>query len=680
MASKKNNSNKQETKRTEESKEQKEEVKSENVVEKNGEKAQENETEKKDLKAEKVVFKSNEKPKEEKKEKAPRIESKALTKAEEEKMGILEKKENAKRKAGAVAIILVSILAVILILSTGFALIHSTKNTMAKGVRINNIDLSGLTYDEAKEKLDEAFKTVLDVEIELNYEDYGYRVESDDVELSYNFQKELDEAYSIGRKGNIIECNYRLIATAFKGKDFTINYQYNDEDINTIVEEIATSVPGLVTQYSYYIEDDNLIINPGTDGVQVQKDNLKQIITNFLNNRNPLEIAKNFQNEKATIPCQNVKADPIDIDKIYSEVHTEPENAYFIAATETEKAKIFTDVDGIDFAISIEEAKEKLNEDLEEYVIPLSRQKAEITINDIGLEAFPNKLQEFSTRYDASNWGRSENLKIATGKIDGTVLMPGQQFSFNGVVGERTVQAGYKNAAIFEGDQVVDGLAGGICQVSSTLYNAALLANLQIDERYNHSFKTSYLAFGRDATVVYGIKDLKFTNTRSYPIKIDGYAENGIVNFAIYGIEEDEEYTINIIPVVNSSIPYDTQTKVNNSLAPGSVRVLQAGGAGARVTTYKEMVLNGAVISKEVITNDFYKAMPRIVETGPEAAVVPNPEPTPEPEPVVETPSEPTPEPAPVPTPEPEPEPTPEPTPEPAPTPEPETPSETPAE
>ena len=680
MASKKNNSNKQETKRTEESKEQKEEVKSENVVEKNGEKAQENETEKKDLKAEKVVFKSNEKPKEEKKEKAPRIESKALTKAEEEKMGILDKKENAKRKAGAVAIILVSILAVILILSTGFALIHSTKNTMAKGVRINNIDLSGLTYDEAKEKLDEAFKTVLDVEIELNYEDYGYRVESDDVELSYNFQKELDEAYSIGRKGNIIECNYRLIATAFKGKDFTINYQYNDEDINTIVEEIATSVPGLVTQYSYYIEDDNLIINPGTDGVQVQKDNLKQIITNFLNNRNPLEIAKNFQNEKATIPCQNVKADPIDIDKIYSEVHTEPENAYFIAATETEKAKIFTDVDGIDFAISIEEAKEKLNEDLEEYVIPLSRQKAEITINDIGLEAFPNKLQEFSTRYDASNWGRSENLKIATGKIDGTVLMPGQQFSFNGVVGERTVQAGYKNAAIFEGDQVVDGLAGGICQVSSTLYNAALLANLQIDERYNHSFKTSYLAFGRDATVVYGIKDLKFTNTRSYPIKIDGYAENGIVNFAIYGIEEDEEYTINIIPVVNSSIPYDTQTKVNNSLAPGSVRVLQAGGAGARVTTYKEMVLNGAVISKEVITNDFYKAMPRIVETGPEAAVVPNPEPTPEPEPVVETPSEPTPEPAPVPTPEPEPEPTPEPTPEPAPTPEPETPSETPAE
>ena len=597
-------------------------------------------------------------------------------------MGILEKKENAKRKVGAVAIILVSILAVILILSTGFALIYSTKNTMAKGVRINNIDLSGLTYDEAKEKLDEAFKTVLDVEIELNYEDYGYRVESDDVELSYNFQKELDEAYSIGRKGNIIECNYQLIATAFKGKDFTINYQYNDEDINTIVEEIATSVPGLVTQYSYYIEDDNLIINPGTDGVQVQKDNLKQIITNFLNNRNPLEIVKNFQNEKATIPCQNVKADPIDIDKIYSEVHTEPENAYFIAATETEKAKIFTDVDGIDFAISIEEAKEKLNEESEEYVIPLSRQKAEITINDIGLEAFPNKLQEFSTRYDASNWGRSENLKIATEKIDGTVLMPGQQFSFNGVVGERTVQAGYKNAAIFEGDQVVDGLAGGICQVSSTLYNAALLANLQIDERYNHSFKTSYLAFGRDATVVYGIKDLKFTNTRSYPIKIDGYAENGIVNFAIYGIEEDEEYTINIIPVVNSSIPYDTQTKVNNSLAPGSVRVLQAGGAGARVTTYKEMVLNGAVISKEVITNDFYKAMPRIVETGPEAAAVPNPEPTPEPmpepEPVVEAPSEPTPEPAPVPTPEPEP--APEPTPEPAPVSETETPSETPAE
>lgn len=349
---------------------------------------------------------------------------------------------------------------------------------------------------------------------------------------------------------------------------------------------------------------------------------MKKIIEDKLKNRNPLEIVKKFKNEEIEIPVKEVKTDAIDMDKIYNEVHSEPQNAYYTPATATEKTKIYADVDGIDFAISIDEAKAKLNEELSEYIIPLNRKKAEVTINDIGLEAFPNKLQEFSTRYDASLWARSENLRIATSKIDGVVLMPGQQFSFNGVVGERTVQEGYKNAAIYEGDAVVDGLAGGICQISSTLYNVALLANLQIDERYNHSFKTSYLEAGKDATVVYGIKDLKFTNNRSYPIKIEGNAENGVVNFAIYGIEEDIEYKINIIPVITSTTPYNVQTITDYSLAPGTQIVKQGGMSGYRVTTYKEKVLNGAIISKEVISNDIYKPMNRIIKVGPTQAPV----------------------------------------------------------
>jgi len=605
------------------------------------------EVKKEEKKAEQVVFKNEEKKTV---EKTPRIE-KAANKAEEAKQEILENNENSVRKAGAIAIVIVAILITILLFSTSFALLHSTKNTIARGVKINNIDLSCLTYDEAKDKLKEAFKTTLDVDIDLSYEDYNYKIKSEDVEFSYDFQKELDEAYKIGRNGNIVECNYNLILTALLGKNFEIEYKFNENDVDTIVDEISTSVPGLVKQYSHYLDGDNLIIKPGTDGIKVEKDELKEIIVSDLKGRNPLEIIKNFKNEKEKIPCKQVKADSIDIDKVYSEVHTEPQNAYYTPATDTEKAKIFADVDGIDFAISIDEAKEKVKESAEEYVIPISRQKAEITINDIGLEAFPNLLQEFSTRYDASNWGRSENLKIATGKIDGTVLMPGQQFSFNGVVGERTIEEGYKNAAIFSNGRVEDGLAGGICQISSTLYNAALLANLQIDERYNHSFKTSYLSYGRDATVVYGTKDLKFTNTRSYPIKIDGTAENGVVTFAIYGIEEDTEYEINIIPVVTSTIPYTTQTTVDYSLDPGETAVVQGGQGGARVTTYKETILNGEIISKEEITSDIYQPMTRIVKTGPagtpassEPAYEPPAEPSPAsdstPEPPAEEPAE----------------------------------------
>ena len=157
-------------------------------------------------------------------------------------------------------------------------MIHSTKSTIAKGVKINQIDISGLTYEEARDKLEEAFKTILDVEIELDYDDYQYKIKADDVGLSYDFQKELDEAYSIGRKGNLLQCNYQLIVTAIAGKYINVDYKYSDTDVDSVVDEISTSVPGLVKNYSYYIEDDNLIINPGEDGIQVEKDQLNFLL------------------------------------------------------------------------------------------------------------------------------------------------------------------------------------------------------------------------------------------------------------------------------------------------------------------------------------------------------------------------------------------------------------------
>lgn len=585
---------------------------------------------KEETKEEKLVFKSSEEEKP--KEKDKKEEKKADSEKKEEKKAPQTSKQpeepkeenlkddRKKKKVLIFIIIVMSILVVILIFSTIFTLLHSRKNTIASGVKIKNIDVSGMTYEDAKSKLDKIFKNIMKSNIDLVYgDDYKYTITAEDVELSYDFKDTLDEAYSIGRTGNVFKANYNLLSSALFKKNIDVKYSYNEKNIASIIDEVSASIPGVVTQYSHYIEGDNLIITPGKDGVQVDKDKLKYLIAENLINRNPLTEGKT---EKIKIPYNQVKANEIDIDKIYEEVHTEPKDAYFEPATETEKAKIYADVDGIDFAISIDEAKEKLKEDLEEYVIPITRKKANVTINDIGLEAFPNKLQEFSTTYDASNWGRSENLRIATSKIDGTVLMPNQQFSFNGVVGERTVQEGYKNAAIYEGDSVVDGLAGGICQVSSTLYNAALLANLKIDERYNHSFKPTYVNAGRDATVVYGVKDFKFTNTRSYPIKIEGSAANGVITFSIYGIEEDVEYKINIISTVNSTIPFDVQTVQDNSLAPGAQQVVQLGATGYKSTTYKETVLNGTIISKEVISNDTYKAMARIIHVGPQITPV----------------------------------------------------------
>ena len=140
--------------------------------------------------------------------------------------------------------------------------------------------------------------------------------------------------------------------------------------------------------------------------------------------------------------------------------------------------------DGIDFAISIDEAKELAsNKDASEIYIPLKYIKPEITIADLGEDIFGTKLGTSTTIYDSTNFNRSTNIDIACERINGTILEPGETFSFNKVVGERTSKNGFKEALIYNGGEVDYGLGGGICQISSTLYNAVLKANLEIVER-----------------------------------------------------------------------------------------------------------------------------------------------------------------------------------------------------
>ena len=196
------------------------------------------------------------------------------------------------------------------------------------------------------------------------------------------------------------------------------------------------------------------------------------------------------------------------------------------------------------------------------------------------------------------------------------MILAGETFSYNQTLGPRTPSAGYKNAKVYENGQVVDGIGGGICQISSTLYNATLMANLDIVERRNHQFVTSYVPEGRDATVVYGMTDFKFKNTRQYPIKIVASCQNGIATVAIYGIKEENEYTFSFSTKVVASIPFSTKYVEDSSLAPGEERIKQKGANGVKTETYITKSLNGKVISTKLLSKDTYDAMTKIILRG----------------------------------------------------------------
>ena len=226
------------------------------------------------------------------------------------------------------------------------------------------------------------------------------------------------------------------------------------------------------------------------------------------------------------------------------------------------------------------------SEEKEEYKIALQLTNPEVSINDIGLDAFPDMLAEFTTKYDAGAKNRTTNLRLASDKINGTVIMPGEVFSYNKLVGKRPIEAGYKEATIYENGQVTTGLGGGICQISTTLYNAVVAANLEITSRRNHMFTTSYVPAGKDATVAWGSTDFKFKNTRDYPIKIESTVSGGIAKVRVYGLKTDNEYNITI------------ETATVKSTSKNLI-----------VDSFKVYRQNGQVIKKEKISRDTYKKL-----------------------------------------------------------------------
>lgn len=503
-----------------------------------------------------------------------------------------------------IIIISIIILLFICIFSTAFALININSNKIIDGIYINNVDVSGLTLDSAVEKLNYEFSKKLDSNFTLVCGDYKSDfTPSKDIDASYNLSDAAQIAYSIGRSGNLIQNNYEILSTLLSNKFVKAPLQYNVDKLNKYIDDVSVEIPNLVEQPNYYIEDNNLIITRGKSGVELLQDKTKELIISDI---------ENSSSNSIDILTKNVDPNKIDIDKIHEEIYSEPQNAYFIK----DPFELNIGSSGIDFAISLDEAKNLLLEEKDEYIIPLKITPPEIGVESLGNDIFKDNLGTFSSHYNVSNYNRSINVELASKKINGVIILPGETFSYNKVVGERTFENGFKEASVYTSSGVINGLGGGICQVSSTLYNSVLLANLEIVERRNHRYSISYVPLGRDATVAYGSIDFKFKNNRKYPIKIVSYSQNGVLNISIMGLREENDYEVLITTKRLQTIPYQTKYIEDNTLPVGTQKQTQYGDNGYKYETYKTLLLNKNVVSTEKISSDNYTSLTRVIRVG----------------------------------------------------------------
>lgn len=242
------------------------------------------------------------------------------------------------------------------------------------------------------------------------------------------------------------------------------------------------------------------------------------------------------------------------------------------------------------------------------------RVKPRVTTEEVQAMGLKGLLSFYTTRFDPSDVDRAYNIRVAAAALDGLLVPPGQEVSFNSVVGPRSYETGYKNARVIVNNQFVEGPGGGVCQVSTTLYNAVLLANLEILERANHSLPVAYVPMGRDATVVYGHIDLRFRNNTESYLYIRSYVEGDRLTFKLYGNTDYKvpvEIRTQVVEVLEPKIIH----QVDPNLTRGEQVVKQKGSRGYRVTAQR-VVREGDRVYVENLPASFYEPVDQVVVIG----------------------------------------------------------------
>ena len=513
-----------------------------------------------------------------------------------------EKNKNPKKKIFIISILIIFLL----FISTIFAIVNMNNTNIISGVKVEGIDISKMSKEEAENVINDKIQVILKRDITLKLDEYTTTITPEQIEMKFDYEDALNKAQNIAKTNNILIDNYQILKTNILKTNINMQITYNKKILSDMIKNINLEIPGAVKQVTYEINDDKLIITNGKSGIEVQEDKLEEKIIG-----NVKDQLKDVIND-IKIPTKEVEAEKIDIEKIHDEIYREAKDAYI----EEDPFKLHVEENGLDFNISMEEAKKIVKEEKEEYEIPLKITKPKVRTEDLGDKIFKQTLSKYTTIYDAGNTSRASNIALACKTINETIIQPGETFSYNKVLGNTTKEKGYKLGGAYVGGKVVQAYGGGICQVSTTLYNSVLYANLEIVERYNHSYAVSYVPAGRDATVSYGGKDFKFKNNRNYPIKIVANAKNGVVNISLKGIKEDKEYDIEISSSVLSTTPFETTYQDNNTLAEGKQKIIQKGHNGYKSKAYKTVKYNGKVISKTLLSSDTYKPMNRIIEKG----------------------------------------------------------------
>lgn len=333
-------------------------------------------------------------------------------------------------------------------------------------------------------------------------------------------------------------------------------------------------------------------------------ENIKKTISSFMGEKNTFKLDVNYNKEKLKTYIEGLSKD-IDVSMKNASINIENSNINIQKEEYGKRLEVDKSINNV-----VKEL-EKGNTSVELVV-----DQIQPDIKSENLENINTILGTYSTKFDSSVAGRSHNVALAAKSTSNVLLMPGESFSYNEHTGRRTVSNGYKNAPVIVQGVVQEGVGGGVCQVSSTLYNSVLYSGLEIESIKNHSIPSSYVPKGRDATVSDGAIDFVFKNNLKYPVYIKNSVYGNILTCTIYGSSEDKQ-KIEIVTNTDSVSEAPIKKVDDPTLPKGEEKKLEAGRNGYTVSTYRVYKDNsGNVIKKEKVYVSYYPKKQGVVAVG----------------------------------------------------------------
>ena len=467
-------------------------------------------------------------------------------------------------------IIAVSVIVAAAVALFVIALLLRPSDKVAKNIWIGNLNVSGLTYEETLASVQASdLMSAHQIRLRCNGKDYLFN--GADIASSANPEETAKLAYNFGKSGNILVDGINSIKAMFSKQVLLPAADLNTEMLAVVLDRFGKDIYGELKQHSIEYEGTTGTVIPGKTGFDGDVSKAIEEVQKAL---------KSSDYEVINVTLKSAPPYDFTIESFDNLCYKDPVDAYY--KIENNTVEVVPEQFGryINKA-EVEPVLPLIKEGAEPVKIPVYISNPSVTAETLKAKLFADTLGSYSTYFGGGN--RGSNVARAASLINGKVLAPGEIFSFNDTVGRRTRANGFLTAKEYVNGQSVDGIGGGTCQVSTTLYSATLYADMNIVERECHMMTIAYAPLGQDATVADGSIDFKFRNSSDYPVKIVATTSGGKITVSIVGTSWEPKREV--------KLSHSTSHSNGNTI----------------VSSTRYVYANGELISTDRLSGSFYR-------------------------------------------------------------------------